>query len=156
MAATPAFQRTDDRFTDEGGYGSAPFGTSAFGGPAWEPLVLPTLEAPSDDIQASRRRFAAEIVHRRNGLIIGARKLAVARKWKLKFHALTTDVLDPFIPYFEDRFFWLLPYGADGATRIFVHWVEDEFGAKLVTGSGGLYDLEFEIEEALWEPPQAI
>lgn len=133
-----------------------PYGDSPYGGSGYPVLVLPDLEAPSDDLQASRRPVAAEIVHRRNGMIIGARKFAVWRKWKLNFHAFPTDVIDPFLPYFEDRFFWLLPFGADGATRIYVHWIGDEFNAKLITGSGGLYDLDFEIEEVSWVPPQTI
>lgn len=143
---SPAFQRIGNQFDGtSSGYGSA-YG-SDYGGLSYHPYKLPDLEVPSDDLRVRRRVRKHEIVHRREGAIIGARKFAETAAWDVAFHAIDEEDVDELAVFFGDREFWLLPYGDTTAPKIRVRWSGDEFPAKALRG--GYFDLKFTIEEVL-------
>lgn len=142
--AGPAFQLMDSTSDADGGYGTAPYGSGAYGGNEHEPYTLPPLQYPSDDLSTKRRKAHGAIVHRREGLIVGARKLASIGKWRVVLIAQNPEVADALQVFNEARIFWLLPTG-EGGSKIPVFWTSEEFAPERLRG--GYVSLDFMIEE---------
>lgn len=149
----PAFQFIGDRWGGaaaiEGEFGTSPFGQEYFGGDAYAPFELPTAMVESDELSHALHVKVGEIVHRRDGIIFGARKLAEVRLWLVRFMGESRATIEALLPYFQARRFYFLPDSDNPNTRYTVLWVEQEFRPEPHRGmeDGGNYDLSFTIEE---------
>lgn len=140
----PALQFYDNRFTD-GVFGTSEFGTAAFGGPAWAPVPI-ELHVPSDDVSDDGAEDPAEIVHRRYGVIVGARKYATIRRWRVSMRAVQRDTVESMRQFFRARRFWLLQDDDEAGRRVEVYWVGSFEPQNM---RGGFFNLDFELEEIL-------
>ena len=143
--AGPAFQKFGNRFGESASFGTCDFGTAAFGGEEFFPYELPILAPGSDRLDASEHVVAAEIVHQRHGVIIGARLHSTRRRWRVVFVAIERADIETLVTFFNLRVFGLLPNGDPDGTTIAVRWMQNEFRAE--TLRGGYYNLEFDLEE---------
>lgn len=139
-----AFQLDFEETTD--GFGIQPFGTSDFGGGAPALLALPDPEIDSDDWRAKVRQRIGESVHRRDGLIIGARVSSVRGVWRFVWKHRDRAFVDSLIPYHSARRFRFLPDSTQEGTYFLVHWVETDFPEPGVK-RGGLFDVALTLQE---------
>lgn len=132
--------------TITGEYGTSSYGSEAYGGSSQQDVfVIPTPQEGSDDLERSFHRFVGEIVHRRAGVIVGARTYAEVGRWRIQYQQIEQADLDKFLPFFRARRFLFIPDTLDETAYYTVHWLEDEFVAR--QRRGGPYQLQFTIEE---------
>lgn len=144
--ANYGFQLDGSRFAG-GDYGDQ-YGDTPYGGSGYEIVPLPIVQDASDDPGNRRRKFVAEIQHRRAGKLIGSRRFSAAAgdgRWRFEFKGLELAVIQQFETFFDARTFRLVPNVDDETVYFDVHWVETEFYP--VPRRGGVFDLSFTVEE---------
>lgn len=142
----PAFKLFPASSTIAGEYGTSPYGTEQYGGTdTGTKYVLPPNEIPGDDPTRADHWRVGEVEHRREGILLGARKFDEKRVWVFRFGDLESEDVDSLLLYFLARRFKFMPDEWNEDTYHTVHWIEPEFQA--VPFRGGLYQLEFTIEE---------
>jgi len=140
-----AYQLIGSRFSADSKFGMSPFGTCPFGGDEYVPDPVPALAPGSDDLTESNNWVAAEVVHERDGVIVGSRLHSLRRRWHVVHRALSRAEANTLLKYFKVRRFNLLPTGDGDDESIIVKWVQREFGSK--TLRGGYLDIEYDLEE---------
>lgn len=144
--SSPAYMISGGRFSTTATFGTTAFGTTPFGGSGYIPDEIPTFNFGSDDLAASNRSVAAEIVQTRNGVPVSVRPFANRDRWAVTHNALTDEDLAVLQKYFKARTFELLPAGDRGNSTV-VRWVGTDF--RPVMRAPGLYSMSYEIEEMI-------
>jgi hypothetical protein len=127
---------------DSGGYGDMPYGGSM---PA--PVEIPVVNIGSDDPTQENNKRAGETVHQRSGITIGVRTFASRNHWRFAYDSLTTAEVSTFQTFFEARTFRLIPDITGENVFFRVRWISNKFRPESLRG--GMWRLEFEIEEIL-------
>lgn len=140
--ADPAFQLIPS-LAASGWYGSD-YGGSPYGGSAPLPYTF-RLHHPSDDLAGNGRPIIGEVRHKRLGIIVGGRRWARARVWRVAQRAINQEALDAFAVFHDSRKFLVHYLGYGGPTNT-VWWIDDQFTYTRLRG--GYYNLDFEIQEA--------
>ena len=128
------------------GFGIAAFGTAAFGGlgNAW---TLPPLNVPSNEPSDEDWLAREEIVQRRRGAVVGARKYATQRKYRMAFSAADYDTIQSLKTYYNEGVFYLVPDEVNTPeVRVKVYWGGDFKPERL---RGPYWRMEFTLEEVL-------
>lgn len=129
-----------------GEFGTSSYGTETYGGSDQiDAYVIPDPEEGSDDLERAFNWMVGENVHRRSGVVVGARKYAERRRWQIVYHQIPQADVDQLLGFFRARKFRFIPDATDEASYYTVRWVETEFTAR--QRRGGPYRLQFTIEE---------
>lgn len=142
--SNPAFQLIELRTSVSGAFGTAPFGTSPFGGNQWPPFELPRVQLGSDNLKRTIRHGVGDIVHRKHGQVVSARKAADWGVWSVNYKVILEPALDELWVFCQARVFKLLPSG-DTGSFVKVYWTDTKFDPQLL--GNGKYTLSFTIEE---------
>lgn len=140
----PAFQLYEDQFSD-GAFGINAFGTSSFGGPRKEPVTI-ELNWPSDELSEDGQEIIGEVVHRRFGMVVGARSYATARTWTCTMQGLRREQLEELRVFWRARTFLLLQDQDENGRQVNVYWPGD---FQPTNQRGGYYDIQFPLEEII-------
>jgi len=98
--------------------------------PVPEPVV-PSAD-PENELATGEQWDAVEIETERNGMLIGARSLALPRVWVVTWSDLSDSAVLALRTFWVARDFLLLPTG-DGGNELPVRWIENEFQPKRLT-----------------------
>jgi hypothetical protein len=141
-----AFKLFPPSATEEGEYGTSPYGQEDYGGSdTGYKYVLPDNEIPGDDPTRDDHRIVGEVEHRRAGILLGARKFASKRLWVFHFGDLGDSDVDSLVQFWDARRFKFMPDAYAEETYYTVHWIQKEFHP--VPQRGTRYAVEFTIEE---------
>lgn len=135
----------DDQTGTSGAFGQAPFGTCPFGGQDSQVYTLPILHVGSDYPQQEDHRRVGEVVHRRHGLLIGARKWGEARLWRFVWEIIAQADITELKTFWQARRFRFIPDIDLSQVYHIVYWVERDFAPK--TLKAGWYSFSLTIEE---------
>lgn len=141
---------------DDGYFGTSAFGTTSFGMAITvnksgdftlksAPVTVPSLAPGSDRLDRKHRPVAAEKVHSRDGVIVGARLFTTRYRWRCVWRALTEAEMSSLRTFFLARKFYLLPYGTEELGAWVVRWTNSDFSPETIRG--GYYNLQADLEE---------
>lgn len=142
---SPAFMPLGTSMAGTGRLGVDSLGEAPLGGTDWEAYVLPIPQPGSDRFDAAEHKVYGDIVHERDGLIVGVLNRGSRRKWKQVWQAIDRDDALQLIAYADRRRFYLLPTGDPAGGKIVVYWLASEVAAQ--TLRAGYRSLEAEFIE---------
>lgn len=112
-----------------GRLGLDPLGSAPLGGTDWPAYTIPMAQPGSDRLDQNQHRVFAEIVHERDGLVVGVQRRGSRRKWKQVWKAISNEDAEQLLAYAEARRFYMLPTGDPIGGKIVVYWE----GAEVAT-----------------------
>lgn len=143
--SAPAFMSLTPTGAGTGPLGLGPLGEAPLGGTDAAPYVLPVAQPGSDRMDVSERNVYADIIHERDGLVIGVLSRGSRRKWRQVWQAISREDAQALLAFAAQRRFWLLPTGDPAASRIVIYWLNADVAAQ--TLRAGYRSLEAEFIE---------
>ena len=132
---------------EDAGFGLVPFGTTSFGGTSGQIYTLPALEVPSTDPVEEDWIVRDEVVHRRRGAVVGARRYTTRRKYRMNWAALPIEDIQALRTWYETGQFYVVGdevYAPESKVKVL--WV-GEFNPERLRGP--YWRLELVLEEVL-------